>query len=55
MGLLAARGDSSAVRISYLRGEVELMTPSATHEPHQTTIARLLEVWSIEQGVDLAG
>jgi hypothetical protein len=30
--LLATRGDHSAPRIAYLEGEVDIMSPSRTHE-----------------------
>lgn len=53
--LLDARGESSAVRISYLDGEVELMSPSRSHEWIKTTIARLLEAWAEEVDVELNG
>lgn len=53
--LLEIRGDSAAVRISYLEGEVELMTPSDEHEDDKTRSARLIEAWSEEMEVDLDG
>lgn len=53
--VLAMRGDSSGVRLTYLRGELELMSPSEPHEGIKKCIARLLEMWSFERGVDLRG
>jgi len=53
--VLAARGESSAVRIAYLEGELELMSPSTDHEILKKTIARLVEAYAEEAGVDLNG
>jgi Uma2 family endonuclease len=53
--LLAMRGEGSAVRVTYLRGEVELMAPGRPHEKHKTKLARLLEAWAEEQGVLFEG
>ena len=53
--LLAMRGESSAVRITYLEGEVELMSPGRPHEIHKTQLARLLEAWAEETGTMLEG
>src|SRR5690606_12875426 len=53
--LLAMRGESSAVRITYLRGEVELMATSRGHGRTKKMLARLLEAWAEETGVDLNG
>ncbi|MCA8955310.1 MAG: Uma2 family endonuclease [Planctomycetes bacterium] len=49
------RGEGSGVRITYSDGEVELMSPSTDHEWIKKTIARLVEAWSEETGVDLTG
>ncbi|MEW5847867.1 MAG: Uma2 family endonuclease [Myxococcota bacterium] len=53
--LLQMRGESSGVRIAYLKGEVELMSPSRSHEWIKTTLARLLEAWAEEKDVELGG
>ena len=53
--ILEIRGESSGVRIAYLKGELELMSPSKDHELYKKTIARLLECWAEETGVDLNG
>jgi Uma2 family endonuclease len=53
--LLAIRGDRAGVRMYYLDGEIEIMSPAKTHEGRKTTLARLLEVWAMECGVDLNG
>src|ERR1017187_6384814 len=53
--ILDARGDQSGVRIAYLRGELELMAPSIDHEQIKTTLARLVEAFAEDLGVDLNG
>jgi Uma2 family endonuclease len=53
--LLAIRGDAAGVRMYYLDGEIELMSPSSIHEYRKTTLARLLEQWALETGIDLEG
>jgi Uma2 family endonuclease len=51
--ILAIRGDRSHPRIAYLEGELELMSPGRSHEAIKKRIARLLEAWAEEAGVDL--
>ena len=53
--LLQMRGDRSVPRITYLRGELELMTPSRYHENDKSRFARLLEAWAEETGTELEG
>ncbi len=53
--MLALRGDASGVRMYYLDGELELMSPTRDHEARKTTLARLLESWALETDVDLNG
>jgi Uma2 family endonuclease len=53
--LLAMRGERSGVRIAFLRGEVELMSPSRSHETLKTMIARLLEAYAEERSLPLNG
>lgn len=53
--LLSMRGDKSSPRISYLAGEVELMSPSRGHERLKTLIARLLEAFAEERHLPLNG
>lgn len=53
--LLAIRGESAAVRITYLEGEVELMSPSRLHERVASTIGRLVEAYAEERGLPLNG
>jgi Uma2 family endonuclease len=53
--LLAMRGESAVPRITYLEGEVELMSPGRLHETNKTKLARLLEAWAEETGTLLEG
>ena len=50
---LKMRGESSAVRISYLEGVLEFMSPSRDHEMLKKKWARLLEAYCEELGIDL--
>lgn len=50
--LLEIRGDHSAPRISYLEGEVEIMSPSRDHESIKSTIGCLLEAWCTDRGIE---
>lgn len=52
---LAMRGDRGGTRIAYLEGELELMTPSRPHEYIKKNLARLLEAYAEEAGIELAG
>jgi len=49
--LLAIRGDHSGPRLSYLNGEVEIMSPSQTHEAIKSLIGRLVEVYCLENDI----
>ena len=51
--LLEIRGDRSAPRISYLEGEVEIMSPSKDHEQIKSYIGRLLETWCIDRDIEV--
>lgn len=51
--LLAIRGDKSVPRISYLEGELEIMSPSRDHEQIKSFIGRLLEAWCIDRGIEM--
>jgi Uma2 family endonuclease len=45
----------NGLRLTYLEGTLELMSPSFAHEDLKTVIARLLEAWAEENDVDLNG
>jgi Uma2 family endonuclease len=54
--LLAALGDDHpSLRLTFLRGTLEIMTTSPYHEELKKLIARLLEMWAFEHGIDLSG
>lgn len=45
--------DSPGVRMTYLGGALEIMTPSRGHEVDKTQIARLLELFCLERDIPL--
>jgi Uma2 family endonuclease len=45
--------DSPGVRMTYLRGRLEIMRSSRTHEVGKTQIARLLELYCLERDIPL--
>lgn len=47
--------DHPGLRMAYLEGTLEIMSPSETHERSKTTIARLLELYALERGIHLNG
>jgi Uma2 family endonuclease len=53
--LLAIRGERAGLRITFLEGELELLSPSVTHEDWKIRLGRLLEAWAEEGGVELEG
>jgi Uma2 family endonuclease len=53
--MLALRGERGSPRIAYLNGELELMSPSVTHEGYKTLLGRLLEAYAEERGIELEG
>jgi len=53
--LLAARGEDAGPRMTYLRGELEIMSPSIDHEAITTMFGRLVEAFAEEAGIDLNG
>ena len=44
-----------ATRMTYLDGQLEIMSPSATHETTKTMVARLLELFCLERDIPLYG
>jgi Uma2 family endonuclease len=46
------RGDHSAPRISYLEGQLEIMSPSDSHEQIKSLIGRLVETWCLERNIE---
>lgn len=53
--LLAIRGERAGVRMYYLDGAIELVSPTKIHEGRKKTLARLLEIWAMESDVALNG
>jgi Uma2 family endonuclease len=53
--LLGVRGDRAGVRLSYLNGALEIRSPSRSHEQIKTLLARLLEAYCDELGIELSG
>ena len=53
--ILEVRGDTAGVRMAYLEGELELMSPSRDHEGIKKCFARLVEAWADERGLELNG
>jgi Uma2 family endonuclease len=51
--ILAIRGDKSAPRISYLRGTLQIMSPSRDHESIKSLIGRLVEAWCLDRGLEI--
>jgi Uma2 family endonuclease len=47
--------DGPGVRMTYLRGSLEIMSPSRTHEVEKTQVARLLELYCLERDIPLYG
>lgn len=51
----AIRGDRAGVRVAYLEGQLEIMSPSRSHGWRAKMISRLVEVWADEMGLILEG
>ncbi len=55
VALRDALDDQAGLKMTYLRGTLELMSPGTLHEDAKKIIARLIEVWAMEHDVDLRG
>ena len=53
--LLAVRGDCAEPRLTYLDGELELMSPSIHHEVWKKSLARLVEDYARLRNIELEG
>jgi Uma2 family endonuclease len=53
--ILQIRGDRAGVRLTYLNGALELMSPSIDHEGVKTTLARLVEAYAEEKRLPFNG
>lgn len=47
--------ESAAIRMTYLEGQLEIMSPSRGHEVGKKQIARLLELFCLERDIPLFG
>jgi Uma2 family endonuclease len=47
--------DGPALKMTYLEGALELMSPSSNHELWKTNIARFVEFFAYLRGIDLRG
>jgi Uma2 family endonuclease len=52
---LAIRGDRAGVRVTYLEGQLEIISPSQSHEMLAKMIARLLEAYADEKRLVFEG
>lgn len=50
--MLELRGDHSAPRIAFLEGNLEIMSPSRTHESIKSFIGCLVEVYCLARGIE---
>jgi len=50
----AALGDHAGVRMTYLEGTLELMSPGKPHEWVKCTVRRFVEVFAEEAGIDIS-
>lgn len=53
--MLAVRGDQAGIRLSFLGGALEIMSPSRTHERIKTLLSRLIETYAEERQIYLNG
>lgn len=53
--LLDALGDTAGLRVTYLDGALELMSPSSAHEVWKKIFARFLEAYAEEADINLNG
>ncbi|HET9627581.1 MAG TPA: Uma2 family endonuclease [Kofleriaceae bacterium] len=51
--MLEIRGDRAGVRMYFLDGAIEIMSPTRAHEGRKRALARLFEMWSVEAGVPI--
>lgn len=50
--ILEVRGDHSSPRIAYLEGELQIMSPSESHERIKSLIGRLVDAWCLEHDIE---
>jgi Uma2 family endonuclease len=47
--------DRSGVKLTYLKGTLEIMSPSHAHERGKTILGRVIEAYATERGIELFG
>src|SRR4051812_4062010 len=47
--------DVPGLRMTYLEGTLEIMSPSRTHERVKTLVGRLIELYALEKDISLYG
>ena len=52
--LLEIRGERASPRITFLKGTLEIKTPSRSHVAIKSAIGRLVEVWCLEHAVEFS-
>jgi Uma2 family endonuclease len=45
--------ENEHIRMTYSRGELEIMSPSKTHEQYAYLMSRLIDVWTEEMNIDI--
>lgn len=50
--LLEIRGEDPRPRYTFLEGQLEIMSPSKSHESIKSTLGSLVEVWCLERGIE---
>jgi Uma2 family endonuclease len=50
--LLRMRGEHAVPRITYLEGDIEILSPSRSHESIKSFIGRLVEVYCLHHGIE---
>ena len=50
--LVQLRGERAVPRITFLRGTLEIMSPSQDHETIKSFLGHLLEWWCVDRGID---
>lgn len=49
--IMRMRGDKSAPRLAFIDGNIEIMSPSRTHEHAKSAIGRLVEAYCFQRGI----
>ncbi|HUY93534.1 MAG TPA: Uma2 family endonuclease [Pirellulales bacterium] len=52
--LLEERGERTVPRMCYNQGSLEMMSPSKEHEKYRRLIGRLIDEWTVANGIEIA-